>query len=86
MRMPDNYIVEMFCDRVAASKIYKGENYTDSSALEYYNRGRGRYVLHPYVRKKLELLLEMLAEKGEDYTFAYARKWMEAYKRRQRRS
>ncbi|MBR0515762.1 MAG: catalase, partial [Eubacterium sp.] len=46
MKMPDNYIVEMFCDRVAASKIYKGENYNDSSALEYYNRGRGRYVLH----------------------------------------
>ncbi len=84
MKMPDNYIVEMFCDRVAASKIYKGENYNDSSALEYYNRGRGRYVLHPYVRKKLELLLEMLAEKGEDYTFRYARRWMEVYFARQK--
>ena len=35
MKMPDNYIVEMFCDRIAASKIYKGNDYTDSSALEY---------------------------------------------------
>ncbi|MBR0515869.1 MAG: hypothetical protein IJJ89_03410, partial [Eubacterium sp.] len=38
----------------------------------------------PYVRKKLELLLEMLAEKGEDYTFRYARRWMEVYFARQK--
>ena len=82
--MPDNYIVEMFCDRVAASKIYQGDKYTNASALEYYNRGRGRYILHPYVQKKLELLLTMLAEKGEDYTFAYARKWVKAYRRKKR--
>ena len=85
MKMPDNYIIEMFCDRVAASKIYQGDKYTDASALEYYNRGRGRYILHPYVQKKLELLLTMLAEKGEDYTFAYAKKWVKAYRRRQRK-
>lgn len=82
MKMPDNYIIEMFCDRVAASKIYQGEAYSDASPYEYYLRGRSRYVLHPYVRKKLELLLKMLAEKGEDRTFAYARKWVKAYRNR----
>ena len=84
MKMPDNYIIEMFCDRVAASKIYQGEAYSDASPYEYYLRGRSRYVLHPYVRKKLELLLKMLAEKGEAQTFAYARKWVKAYRRRQK--
>ena len=28
----------MFCDRVAASMIYQKEKYTDSSALEYYEK------------------------------------------------
>lgn len=80
MKMPDNYIVEMFCDRVAASKIYKRENYTDRSALDYFLNGKSRGAMHPYVQKKIELLLTMLAEKGEDETFAYARKYMKAYR------
>lgn len=82
MKMPDNYIVEMFCDRVAASKIYQGEKYTDRSALDYYRKGRSHTMLHPYSAEKLELLLTKLAEEGEDKAFAYARKYMRAYRRR----
>ncbi len=36
--MPEKYVVEMFCDRVAASKNYNGDKYTDSFPLEYYLR------------------------------------------------
>ena len=45
--MPTNYVIEMFCDRVAASMIYQKEKYTDSSALEYYKNGRGKILIHP---------------------------------------
>ena len=82
MKMPDNYIVEMFCDRVAASKIYQGEKYTDQSALDYYRQGRSKTMLHPYSAGKLEILLTKLAEEGEDKAFAYARRYMRAYRRR----
>ncbi len=81
MKMPDNYIVEMFCDRVAASKIYHKDDYTDSSALQYYLNGKSKNILHPYTRKRLETLLYMLAEKGEDATFDYAKRYMKGYKR-----
>ena len=81
MKMPDNYIVEMFCDRVAASKIYQGVNYTDESALKYYYNGRSKHMLHPYTAKKLEMLLTMLAEEGEEKTFAYVRRYMHAYRK-----
>lgn len=81
MKMPDNYIVEMFCDRVAASKIYKRENYTDRSPLEYYLNGKSKNILHPYTKKRLETLLYMLAEKGEDETFDYARRYVKAYRK-----
>lgn len=85
MKMPDNYIVEMFMDRVAACKIYQKENYDPKNPLAYYMRGRSRYLLHHYSREKLELLLNMLAEKGERKTFAYCRKWMREWKNEQKK-
>ncbi len=72
--MPLRYVAEMFCDRVAASKIYKGKNYTDSSALEYYNQGKAARQMHEETGKILKGWLEMLAEKGEEETFAHIRK------------
>ena len=53
--MPLRFITEMFCDRVAASKIYKGKDYTDSSALEYYLRGDARSKMHSSTADTLEV-------------------------------
>lgn len=72
-RMPVVYIVEMFMDRLAASKVYKGDEYTDASAWEYYNRGDITEFLHPRTRKILEGLLKMNAKRGEAYTFEFIR-------------
>ena len=74
VEMPLNYLTEMFCDRVAASKIYQGEKYTDSSALEYFRRGNARAKMHPNTADILEEWLIMLAEQGEEKTFAYIKK------------
>ena len=71
MEMPKKYVIEMFCDRIAACKIYNKENYNESQPLEYYRRGRSGKLLHPNSQALLEKYLEMLAEKGEKYTFAY---------------
>lgn len=71
MRMPLKYVVEMFIDRVSASKNYQKEKYTDESAWQYYEHGRGHYMIHPDTQKLLEKLLRMLAEEGEEKTFSY---------------
>ena len=71
MPMPKEYIIEMFCDRIAACKNYNKDNYTQSQPLEYYLRGRAKTLLHPESAKTLEFYLNMLANKGEDYTFKY---------------
>lgn len=73
-KMPVNYVVEMMMDRIAACIVYKGKDYTDSSALEYYQREKLYIVIHPETRALLEKLLVMLSEKGESVTFAYMRK------------
>ena len=71
VKMPTRYLIEMFCDRVAASKTYQGENYTDEHPLNYFLRGNASLSMHPETAETLEMLLRMLAEKGEDETFKY---------------
>ena len=69
--MPMRYLKEMFCDRVAASKIYQGKNYKDSHPLEYFTKGNARKKMHADTADVLENWLTMLAEKGERDTFKY---------------
>lgn len=69
--MPEKYVYEMFCDRIAASKTYNKEKYTDSEPWNYYQRSKDHYILHDNTRALLEKLLYMLKTEGEDKAFAY---------------
>lgn len=82
LEMPLNYLLEMVCDRIAASKIYLKENYTDAAPLEYYKHSKGKGYMHPKTEKQLEKLLYMLAYEGEDEVFKYMRALVEREKRR----
>jgi hypothetical protein len=73
VKMPIRFVIEMFCDRVAASKIYQKTRYTDRSALDYFLNGKSRRAIHPETSALLETLLTMLAEKGEKETFRFLR-------------
>ena len=74
MKMPVRYVVEMFMDRIAACKVYKGAAYKDSDPLIYYNSGKAGDMMHKDTRKLLEKLLHMLAEQGEETVFCYVRR------------
>lgn len=74
MKMPVRFVAEMFCDRVAASKNYLGENYTQEEPYQYFLQSRSHYILHPETEALLEKMLFMLKEKGEEETFAWIRK------------
>ena len=84
--MPYNYVVEMFCDRVAASKVYRKDLYRDDDALNYFMQGSGRKKMHEQTREELQTLLEMLAHEGEKKTFAYAKRELKKYKKRRRKN
>lgn len=71
--MPIRYVIEMVMDRIAASKVYQGEKYTDSSPLAYLMSGKNQNLLHPKTYKQLKILLTMLANDGEEATFDYIR-------------
>lgn len=70
-KMPTKYVLEMFCDRVAASMVYRGKDYDDSYPLQYYESGKHSYIMHPQTRALLEELLIYLKDHGLDETITY---------------
>lgn len=74
VEMPTRYVIEMVCDRLAASRIYQGDRYTDRSALEYFLHGKTHRSIHPKTSELCEKLLRMVAEDGEEAAFAYMRR------------
>lgn len=74
-KMPRNYVIEMFCDRVAATMIYQKDAYTDRSALDYYIGGRDKIMIHEDTDKLIYHLLEYLSIHGLDDTIEYILKY-----------
>ena len=76
VKMPLRYVAEMFCDRVAASKIYKKDAYTPADPYIYFDRGREKRTIHPETSDFLEMLLLMHKNSGEKETFRYLRRYL----------
>ena len=74
VKMPIKYVKEMFCDRVAASKIYQGKNYNNSHPYEYFMGAKGKRFIHPETSDLLESWLLLLKEQGEKETFKEIKK------------
>lgn len=73
-RMPIRYVGEMFCDRIAACRVYMKDAYTDSAAYDYFMRSKDHLMIHPDTARELEEMLLALKEKGEKEAFRYVRK------------
>ena len=74
VKMPLKYVVEMFIDRIAASKIYNGEKYEDDYPLKYFVRSMDRIPMDHETKALLYALLKMLSIYGEKKTFNYIRR------------
>ncbi|MDD6711554.1 catalase [Sharpea azabuensis] len=68
-KMPYRYVLEMFCDRIAASMVYRGKDYDDSYPLAYYESGKHSYIMNSETRALLEYLLVELKDQGLEKTF-----------------
>ena len=69
--MPRKYLAEMVMDRIAACKVYQGKDYTDNSALIYFEKSREKWLMCEKLRQELGFLLTMLSQEGEKKTFHY---------------
>ena len=78
-KMPKKYVAEMFCDRIAACRVYQGDAYTDASPYDYYQRSKdlrrtdASRFLHPETAALLDRWLLLLKERGEEAAFAAIR-------------
>lgn len=79
-KMPKRYVAEMFCDRIAACRVYQKEKYTDASAWEYYQRAKdlkhtdASRFMHEDTAQLLERWLELLKDRGETEAFSLIRR------------
>ncbi|MCI8398748.1 MAG: catalase [Oscillibacter sp.] len=74
VEMPKKYVAEMFCDRLAASRVYRGDAFNLSFPYEFYLRGKDKHLmLHPATAALLESMLIKLRDDGEDAAFDYIR-------------
>ena len=74
-KIPKIYIAEMIADRIAASKVYLKEGYSDTAAFIYLEKSAERlWFVQPEVIDQLRYLLGMVAVKGEAETFSYIRR------------
>lgn len=81
VEMPPEYFAEMVCDRIAASKIYRGQDYNDACPLEYFESRKDGVVMHPNTSEKLEYFLTMLKDEGEDKTLKELKKFVKDNKK-----
>lgn len=74
VEMPKKYVAEMFCDRLAASKTYRGKDFDPGDPYQFFLRGKGRrLLLHPNTEAMLGAMLIKLRDEGEDAAFDYVR-------------
>ena len=65
--MPNKYILEMVCDRVAASMIYLGDKFTNDAPLNYYESHKDENQFSSVTRTLLEHCLMKIAELGVEH-------------------
>jgi len=63
--IPFKYMLEMICDRIAASKIYRKKEYTTSHPLEYLLYNVDEIKLNPKLKGFLIDVFTELSKKGE---------------------
>ena len=66
--MPINYLAEMICDRIAASKIYLKDEYTDAAPMEYFATHQNENPFSIDSKAELWSWLIRLRENGEEKT------------------
>ncbi len=66
VQMPRRYVAEMLMDRIAASKNYHKDTYTQHDPLKYLDNGKGQVLMNPQTKKELRGMLKILDERGED--------------------
>ncbi len=68
--MPLRYIIESVCDRLAACRVYMGDEYKADSAYQYYLKSFPYYLISDATDSWFRIFLKDLSEHGDEHCFA----------------
>lgn len=78
--MPFNYILESVLDKIAASKVYKKQDYTNEYPYQFFTSSYEIKVMNPVNAKRILHLLEYLKDNGEEMTLKYIKELYSKWK------
>ena len=79
--MPVNYVIESACDKIAASKIYAKEKYTDEYPYNFFMKGHDRGAMNEITVHQIEYLLGYLKDNGEEKALRHYRELYHKWKK-----
>ena len=65
--MPYKYVVECVCDKLAATHVYAGKNYTPDLPLKHWNKHGKKVVGNPKTMEFIEAVFVDIQNHGEDF-------------------
>lgn len=71
VNVPNRYIAESICDRIAASKVYRGKDFKPQDVLDYFYHEGNAIPMTEETRRKMVELLTYYKENGEKKLFKY---------------
>ncbi len=74
VEMPVKFVAEMFCDRLAASRTYHPDDYSNADPYRFFQRTKQHAIIHPNTCALLESMVVKLKDEGEDAAFDYIRR------------
>lgn len=81
IEMPFNYMLESVLDKIAASKVYKKQDYTVSYPYEFFNSSYEIKVMNQDTARQIITLLEYLKDNGEEKTLSYIKELYKKWKK-----
>ena len=71
IEMPFNYVIECVLDKIAASKVYKKEDYNTDYPYDFFLNSAECYIMNEKTSQTIQLLLLYLKENGEEKALQY---------------
>ena len=81
LEMPFNYMLESVLDKLAASKVYKKNEYTIDYPLDFFMNSYEIKVMNPNTSRQIALLLTYLKDNGETKTLKYIKELYSKWKK-----
>ena len=79
--MPFNYVLESVIDKIAASKVYKKDDYTTDYPIEFFANSFEINVMNEKTSKQIYKLLQYLKDNGEKQTLKYIKSLYHEWKK-----